>query len=242
LSSRSEKFTNHIASSALAGLLLFVPALSAQQPPRPLEPMPPLLEPMPVGANSTPIANSAASDVSFHDGLLAIRTRNSTLAEVLQIIADKTGASIDIPAGSGLDRIVEQAGPGPADEVISRLLNGSPYNFVIVNSPDSPHLPTRVVLLPRGSGPHIMAEPSIVAASSAHSEPQLYGAGFAAGPEEEQEESAALPQTMATASPSAGGSDTQEVPGAVLDQMQKERLRQRQQQMQQQAAQPSPMQ
>jgi len=87
-----------------------------------------------------------ALGVTYRDGQLSINAENLTLADVLKLVAEKTGAVIDVPAGSGLDRIFEHAGPGPADDVLAALLNGSPFDFIIVNSQQRPHLPAQVLL------------------------------------------------------------------------------------------------
>jgi hypothetical protein len=84
--------------------------------------------------------------VTYRDGQLTINAQNSTLSEVLKLVAEKTGAVIEVPPGSGLDRIVEHTGPGQADDVLARLLNGSPFDFIIVGSPQRPHELTQVLL------------------------------------------------------------------------------------------------
>ena len=87
-----------------------------------------------------------APTVTYRDGQLTIDVENSTLASVLQLIAEKTGAVIDVPAGSGLEHIVEHTGPGRADDVLAQLLNGSNFDFIIVSSPQNPHDPAQVLL------------------------------------------------------------------------------------------------
>jgi hypothetical protein len=107
-----------------------------------------VLAPMP--DESTAAVPSASSQrgltVTYRDGQLTIDARNSTLAEVLKLVAEKSGATIEIPPGSGQERIFEHAGPGPAQDVLARLLNGSVYDFIIVSSPQSPHAPAQVLL------------------------------------------------------------------------------------------------
>lgn len=90
--------------------------------------------------------------VTYRDGQLTIDAQNSTLAEVLKLIAEKTGATIDVPPGSGLERIVEHVGPGPTNDVLKHLLNGSPFNFIIVCSPERPQDPAQVLLSLQGVG------------------------------------------------------------------------------------------
>jgi hypothetical protein len=91
--------------------------------------------------------------VTYRDGQLTIDAKNSTLAEVLRLVAEKSGAKIEVPPGSGLERIYEHAGPGPAQDVLVRLLNGSVYDFIIVSSPQTPNAPAQVLLSLRGAEP-----------------------------------------------------------------------------------------
>ena len=115
-----------------------------------------------------PIAHAASASiapgVTYRDGQLSINAENLTLADVLKLVAEKTGAVIEVPAGSGLDRIFEHAGPGPADDVLAALLNGSPFDFIIVNSQQRPHLPAQVLLsLHKADAPGVGAPPPQVA-------------------------------------------------------------------------------
>jgi hypothetical protein len=197
-------------------LLLLATPSPAQERLRPLEPGA-LLPQAEVLTNSSS-QPSTSFEVNYHDGQLMIQAQNATLADVLQAIAEKTGAVIDIPPESGRDRIFEKAGPGPAD--------------------DRPHVPTRVVLLSRSAAP-LSIEPRTVASAPSRSQPRLYGAGFKVNPRDENSSSPEAPvPTLASENPTAQGDV---IPGAVLDQMQKERLRQRQLQFQQQAP-PTPAQ
>jgi len=88
--------------------------------------------------------------VTYRDGQLTLDAEGATLAAVLELVAEKTGAVIDVPPGSGLERIVEHVGPGPVNNVLTQLLNGSHFNFIIVNSPQHPDGPTRVLLSLQG--------------------------------------------------------------------------------------------
>jgi hypothetical protein len=84
--------------------------------------------------------------VTYNGGLLAIDAEDATLATVLHLIAEKTGAAINLPPGTGNERIVEHAGPGEPRDVLKDFLNGSPFGFIIVNSPDRPHELQQVLL------------------------------------------------------------------------------------------------
>lgn len=106
-----------------------------------------ILLPMPDAASSSVRSASKQNvPVVYADGQLTINAENMTLAEVLKLVSEKTGAIIEIPPGTGLDRIFEHTGPGRAEDVIASLLNGSPFDFVIVGSPQGTHVPTQVLL------------------------------------------------------------------------------------------------
>jgi hypothetical protein len=74
------------------------------------------------------------------------------MSDVLNAVRQKTGASIDMPAGSG-DRVVGQFGPGAPRDVMAQLLNGSHYDYVLLGSPADPHALNKIVLMAKSSGP-----------------------------------------------------------------------------------------
>jgi hypothetical protein len=109
----------------------------------------PLLAPMQNSASPSSSIITAAGQrapVTYANGQLTINAENMTLAAVLEMVAQKTGATIEVPPGTGQERIFEHAGPGRAEDVLASLLNGSPFDFVIVGSPQSPHVPSQVLL------------------------------------------------------------------------------------------------
>jgi hypothetical protein len=176
-------------------------------------------------ASANPPAASSEPIVTYRDGQLTIDAQNSTLAEVLKLVAQKSGAKIEVPPGSGLDRIFEHAGPGPAQDVLVSLLNGSPYDFVIVSSPQTPNTPTQVLLTLRGAEPApapAASEPVISAAAQPRpasgdpylwtppSSPQLYSG----------DPNPVIPRPPAVAPP------TEPIPPDVLEQKLKEFNRQ----------------
>jgi hypothetical protein len=99
------------------------------------------------------------SGVSYNDGQLRIDAENVTLAAVLKLVAEKTGAVIEVPPGTGTERIFEHIGPGRPEDVLASLLNGSPFDFVIVGSPLGTHEPTQVLLSMRGTVTPAMLTP-----------------------------------------------------------------------------------
>jgi hypothetical protein len=94
----------------------------------------------------TDASSKSGTVVTYEDGLLAITAENTSLAAVLKLVAQKTGAVIDLPPGSGQEPIVAHAGPGRASDVVAQLLKGSRFNFVVVSSPRHPYEPERVIL------------------------------------------------------------------------------------------------
>ena len=99
----------------------------------------------PNGLRSADIASGPVGDISgpalsvtYKNGQLRIDAENETLADVLRMIAKKIGAVIDVPPGTGVERIVEHSGPAPTADLLAELLNGSPFNFIIVSSPQNP--------------------------------------------------------------------------------------------------------
>jgi hypothetical protein len=100
-----------------------------------------------IQVSNIPAANSLT--VTYQNGRLTINATNETLANVLRLVAQKTGATIIVPPGTGLERIVEHAGPGPASEILGQLLKGSHFNFVMLGSPQRPNDLQQVLLTPR---------------------------------------------------------------------------------------------
>jgi hypothetical protein len=126
-----------------------------------------VLVPMTDATASVPAEKAAAPHapvVTYRDGQLTIDAENSTLAAVLQMIAEKTGAVIEVPPGSGLEHIFEHTGPGPVNDVLERLLNGSPFNFIIVSSAQNPNQPAQVLLSLHGPETDTPTPPTVAAA------------------------------------------------------------------------------
>jgi hypothetical protein len=111
-------------------------------------------------ANYTPPAEQASVDsaaqpkleISFRGGLLGIRANMATLSEVLFAVQQRTGAEISIAAGAEQEKVVTDIAPGPAPEVLAKLLNGSRFNFLILSAADDPRRLDRVILSARAEG------------------------------------------------------------------------------------------
>lgn len=103
----------------------------------------------PIAIPSAPQPVQPQLQVSYQNGLLSLSSDKATLSEVLLAIQKRTGADIAIPAGAEQERVVAAIEPAPAPEVLARLLNGSRFNFLIVNSSSNPNQLDKVILTPR---------------------------------------------------------------------------------------------
>jgi hypothetical protein len=140
------------------GLLLAPPILLAQTAPpaakahhkahKTAKPL--VLPPLPPGPLSqVPMDQLPATParVSYQNGLLAISAQNSTLGEILRDVRNLTGTTIDIPPGPGAsERVVTHLGPGAPWDVLTRLLNGSSFNYVMLGSNSDPTAISSVIL------------------------------------------------------------------------------------------------
>jgi hypothetical protein len=91
--------------------------------------------------------------VSFRSGMLTINSNKSNLAEVLFAVHQRTGAEISIPSGAEQEQVFGQIGPASPQEVLSHLLNGTKFNFLIVSAANDPNILDRVILSAKPEGP-----------------------------------------------------------------------------------------
>ncbi|MGC2369752.1 MAG: AMIN domain-containing protein [Candidatus Sulfotelmatobacter sp.] len=112
--------------------------------------------------------------VTFQSGLLTITSNQATLSEVLFAVHQRTGAEIAIPAGAEQEKVVAALGPAPAPEVLSHLLNGSRFNFLILSSSNDPRSLDRVILSarPEGTAPVYSAQSPALARPQENGEPE----------------------------------------------------------------------
>jgi len=97
--------------------------------------------------------------VTFQNGQLTVKSNKASLSEVLSAIHQRTGAQIPIPAGAEQEQVVADLGPAPAPEVLSHLLNGSRFNFLILSSANDPAILDRVILSTRPDAPNPAIHP-----------------------------------------------------------------------------------
>jgi hypothetical protein len=115
--------------------------------------------------------------VSFVGEQLTVNAPNSTLGDILREVRKQTGASIDIP-GNATERVMGIFGPGPARDVLTSILNGSHFNYVLLGSATNPSGLDRVVLLSKPA-----AEPvnQVANAQVQNAPPQAPPGGVQAG-------------------------------------------------------------
>jgi hypothetical protein len=91
-------------------------------------------------------------EVSFQGGELTITAQNSTLGDILKAVRAQTGATIDLP-GTASERVVGHFGPAPARDVLTSLLNGSHFNYLLLGSSTDPNALDRVILMAKSGAP-----------------------------------------------------------------------------------------
>ena len=95
------------------------------------------LQPPPTAPVAT-VAPPLPPRVIYERGLLTIVAENSTLAEILEAIHSRIGGTTEFPAAAAGERATVHLGPAPLVSVLSALLLGSPFDYVIVGSGQEP--------------------------------------------------------------------------------------------------------
>ena len=84
--------------------------------------------------------------VSFRNGQLSIIAENSTLPDILTAIHQRTGAAMELPTTLGTERVAVKLGPAGTGDVLAALLNGSHFDYIVLNRPEDPSSPERIIL------------------------------------------------------------------------------------------------
>jgi AMIN domain len=100
----------------------------------------------------TPAPPKPKVEVEYNQGRLGIRADHASLAEVLSEVQRQTGTDIPIPPGAAQEQIIAVIGPAPIREALVSLLNGSRFNFIMVDSEGEPGKLKSVILTYRGAG------------------------------------------------------------------------------------------
>lgn len=132
-----------------AGVLCVSPARAAQAAkPSPAIPQKTSTPPAPVPlAHQPPIA----ATVTFQYGILTVKSHNSELLQILQAITAQTGMKVQGTPGN--HRVFGTYGPGQPREVLSQLLTGFGFNYLLVGTAHN-GAPQKLILAgPAASGP-----------------------------------------------------------------------------------------
>jgi len=98
-----------------------------------------------------PASASAPPVIQYQNGQLTIEAHNSRLSDVLRAVSKQTGAEIEFPPEAN-QPVAAREGPGPAVEVLDRLLRPLGVDYGIVGSAAHPNEPVRVLVLARPAG------------------------------------------------------------------------------------------
>ena len=100
-------------------------------------------------------------NVEFKNGKLSVMADHVSLAQILNEVHRLTGTEITIPPGGAQEQIIVGIPPLPLREALVSLLNGSRFNFIMVDSEREPGKLKSVILTYRGAGG--ISQPAIAA-------------------------------------------------------------------------------
>jgi hypothetical protein len=89
--------------------------------------------------------------VQYQNSQLTILAENCTLGDILRAVRQQTGAEVDLPPNA-TERVVANLGPGPSRDILTKLLNGSSFNYVMLGSPTDPNDVRHVILTSKSGG------------------------------------------------------------------------------------------
>jgi hypothetical protein len=129
------------------------PAAVRQQAPAPqvAAPSPVIQEPPPVPLRPEQMPPTSPQ-VTLQDNQLTIVADNSTLSSVLAAVRARTGARLEMPPDVASDRVAVRLGPGDPRDVVSALLQGSRFDYILLGSETDPDALSQIILT-RRTGP-----------------------------------------------------------------------------------------
>lgn len=130
--------------------------------------------------------------VTYDGGQLTIYAPNSTLADILSAVRARVGTKVEFPASASQERVAIQLGPGSPRAVLTELLAGSPFDYLLLGSDQDPNAVTQVTLMRRESGATTAAAGNIPNRAPAQPEP---------ADEESENEPAPAPAPLARPTP-----------------------------------------
>lgn len=124
------------------------PHSDSRSTPPPEEQSPVSIPTLPMSPEELP---AGAPHVNYREGRLFVDSDNSTLDEILEAIQLKTGAQIESLPGAGSDRVAVHLS-GPPRSVVSSLLDGAKFGYIIVSPAQDPDGILKVVVTGQNQG------------------------------------------------------------------------------------------
>lgn len=125
------------------------PSPAKQQPPAPA-PEPVAQQPPPPPPPQRPYEMSPVPpQVTFSGGELTIIAPNSSLADILNAVKQRIGARVEFPSSAAQERVAVQLGPGNPRDVLTELLSGSPFDYILLGSDQDPTAVTQMIVTRR---------------------------------------------------------------------------------------------
>ena len=182
--------------------------------------------------------------VIFHNGLLTIQAQNSSLAEVLTAVHHATGASLEMPPTANNERVAVNLGPAPPNQVLASLLNGAPYDYVLLGRPQNPGDLQTVILRAKAAGNEAgateaySAPPEPEPAEQPDAEPEVQEVAPTEQPDqppvEQPNPAQAQPDQQQQPGAQQGNGENQpKTPEQLLEELKRMQMQQQQQQQQQ---------
>lgn len=95
---------------------------------------------------------AVAPQVSYQNGQLSIQSENATLGSILSAVKSRTGAQLDGPGANSSDRVATVLGPGDPRDVLSKLLNSTKYDYILLGTAQNPNSVQKIILTARSTG------------------------------------------------------------------------------------------
>lgn len=146
------------------------PPASVQEKKPPVPAAAPQLAP-PVQASAPPAAAAPEPAperppvITWDGKLLTIDAENSSLEQILIAIRAQTNATMEIPASAASERVALQIGPASIRDVLSTLLYGSSFDYVIQSADDDPDSLRSLILTARGQADDSADAPAVAASA-----------------------------------------------------------------------------
>jgi AMIN domain len=113
---------------------------------------------VPAPVVAPPKAPPSRNDIRYDHGMLTIRAENVTLASAIMGVGQALKADIQLPSGTGQEKIFSSIGPAPPEQAIDALLTGSSLNYILVEG-QQPGRKMTLVLSARSTIPGQPAPP-----------------------------------------------------------------------------------